>query len=174
MIELQKMYDCLSKAGYTKEWLLEYVLPDWWKDYELDAEGVVPNIQSEFAFRMSRHLGLNMEKLWMDEPEVEVVKEVIKSGDNEISMVTDNTVRLYFYEPILVKMYKENDLWICEYPHCGIIGHHKDMITAWFEFQQDFCLIWFEYAKEDDDKLTTDAIALKKKLRDLVEQESFG
>jgi len=68
---------------------------------------------------------------------------------------------------------REVDLWVASHDSLGIssVGSSED--EAREAFAHEFAVLWCEIAMEGDERLTADAVALKHKLLDLVQQPTL-
>jgi hypothetical protein len=78
--------------------------------------------------------------------------------------------RFLLNEQIQIRQAYTDSVWSCEFEPLGILAFGLSRRNAVTGFRADFAACWHDIAQEDDANLTTDAIHLKKKLRDLVKK----
>ena len=66
----------------------------------------------------------------------------------------------------------EDSLWVVEYKPLGIRACGSSQEDAVAEFNEEFAMLWDEFRHAPDSSLTRDAIALKRRLTDLVREVS--
>ena len=71
-------------------------------------------------------------------------------------------------EPITITVNFLDGLWIHECEYLSIIGYGKTRSESLDSFRMEFDSCWFTIAQEDDNKLSYDALDLKKKLLGIV------
>lgn len=71
-------------------------------------------------------------------------------------------------QPILTRIKKQKDIYIAEYKPLDIIVYGRSENEVIEEFNNEFSLLWDCIVCENDENLTEDAQALKKKLSDMV------
>lgn len=72
--------------------------------------------------------------------------------------------------PIEVRPTFSDNLFTFEYEPLGIAAYAADRSTAVQAFQDELTWLWQEYAQAPDGALAADALAVKRRLRDLVER----
>lgn len=101
------------------------------------------------------------------------IEELDLSPARFTKISTDKVV-LSLKEPIEITPCFEDQAVVFEYPKLNIIASGATRDEAVTELQSDIYWLWREYAEEDDDNLTNDAILLKKYLKDLVAEVHYG
>jgi hypothetical protein len=80
--------------------------------------------------------------------------------------------RLVLRHEIACGVSREDDLYIVEYEPLGIRAYAESREAAIRDFNEEFILLWDEYAATLDEALTSDAIDLKRRLVELVTGEA--
>ena len=71
-------------------------------------------------------------------------------------------------EPITCKIGFGDDIWTYECLEFNLLGYANIKEEAFEMFNENFAVIWDNFAKEEDIKLADDAILFKNKLLDIV------
>lgn len=71
-------------------------------------------------------------------------------------------------EPVVIALYPENGIWICECEAIKSLVHGNTLGEAIETFCEDFAVLWDEIANAPDDNLAPDAQRLKAIVRSLV------
>ena len=82
--------------------------------------------------------------------------------------------RLVLRHEIACGVSREDDLHIVEYEPLGIRAYADSREAAIASFNEEFVVLWDEYASAPDEALSRDAIGLKQRLNELVAREASG
>lgn len=78
----------------------------------------------------------------------------------------EETLRLK--KPIEISATYQDKLYSCNNANLGVITISTKLQDCIKEFEEEIVFLWNEYGKENDERLTKDAIELKRKILDFV------
>ncbi|GAB7387109.1 hypothetical protein BSNK01_09450 [Bacillaceae bacterium] len=93
---------------------------------------------------------------------------MIEPGIWSFEKVRWGTRVFQLHEALQVFIDHEEDQWSLECEHLGIRVFGERFETVLEAFYEEFSMLWDEYALEEDNRLTLDAVKLKNRLVKLV------
>lgn len=76
--------------------------------------------------------------------------------------------------PVLIDVQYHDDHWVYHSPEINLWGNGETREGAWLDLNENFAYLWREIGQENDSLLDSKAIAVKRRLLELVETTSAG
>lgn len=93
---------------------------------------------------------------------------IIKPLPVQFDKIVYEHLNLALKTPIILQVEIEGGYYVVRYPELGMIVAEKNLDELCASFQEDFASLWYDYALEQDENLTENAILLKRELRSLT------
>lgn len=107
---------------------------------------------------------------WEIEGIIDRINTIRQPGTLSVDKITDENRVFHLKKPIAVDVTLDDDVWTFEYKPLNLFSYGLSRADAYSDLQMLFASLWDNIARENNEKLTGDAIELKNKLLDIVKQ----
>lgn len=133
------------------------------------------NYFAKFIYKASR----SASSTWTSTPEPvkqegeDIMVNEIDLSPLRLKIIQSQDITLNLKEYLELKPIFDNKEVVFDMPNLNIIASASTRDEAIMELQSDMVWLWKEYAEEDDNTLSEDAIELKRRLIDMVSEISY-